>query len=81
MQKRASEENGRTYERRRNRANYRAIATVLWVVLAGYALWILRQPIAAVVGGLAGVEAFGVKFSLSGGAALNAAIELAQKNP
>ncbi len=58
-----------------------AIATVLWVVLAGYALWILRQPIAAVVGRLAGVEAFGVKFSLSGGAALNAAIELAQKNP
>jgi CheY-like chemotaxis protein len=30
---------------------------------------------------LAGVEAFGIKFALSGGAALNAAVELAQKHP
>jgi CheY-like chemotaxis protein len=58
-----------------------AIAAVLWVMVAGYALWILRQPLTAAVGRLAGVEAFGIKFALSGGEALNAAIELAQKNP
>src|SRR5271154_2816027 len=58
-----------------------AVATVLWVGLAAYALWILRQPITAAVGRLGGVEAFGIKFALSGGAALNAAIELAEKNP
>lgn len=51
------------------------------MVLAACALWILRQPITAAVGRLAGVEAFGIKFALSGGAALNAAIELARKNP
>jgi CheY-like chemotaxis protein len=58
-----------------------AVAALLWVLVAGYALWILRQPLTAAVGRLAGVEAFGVKFSLSGGAAMNAAIELARKNP
>jgi CheY-like chemotaxis protein len=58
-----------------------AVAALLWVLVAAYALWIVRQPLAAAVGRLAGVEAFGVKLSLSGGAALNAAIELAQKNP
>ena len=59
----------------------RAAAGLLWVLLAVYAVWLLRQPLTAAIGRLAGVEAFGVKFSLSGGAALNAAIELAQKNP
>jgi CheY-like chemotaxis protein len=58
-----------------------AVAAVLWVLVAAYALWILREPLTAAAGRLAGVEAFGVKLSLSGGAALNAAIELAQKNP
>jgi hypothetical protein len=58
-----------------------SIAAVLWVMVAAYALWILRQPLTAAAGRLAGVEAFGIKFALSGGAALNAAIELAQKNP
>jgi CheY-like chemotaxis protein len=58
-----------------------AIAAVLWVLVAGYALWILRQPLTAVVGRVAGIEAFGIKFALAGGAALNAAIELAEKNP
>jgi CheY-like chemotaxis protein len=58
-----------------------AVAAVLWVMVAAYALWILRQPLAAAVGRVGGVEAFGVKFSLSGGAALSAAIELARKNP
>lgn len=58
-----------------------AIAAVLWVLVAGCALWILRQPLTAVVGRVAGIEAFGIKFALAGGAALNAAIELAEKNP
>jgi CheY-like chemotaxis protein len=58
-----------------------AVAAVLWVLVAAYALWILREPLTASVSRLAGVEAFGVKLSLSGGAAMNAAIELAQKNP
>jgi CheY-like chemotaxis protein len=58
-----------------------AAAGLLWVLLAFYAVWLFRQPLTAAVGRLGGVEAFGVKLSLSGGAALNAAIELAQKNP
>jgi CheY-like chemotaxis protein len=58
-----------------------AITTLLWVLLAAYVIWLLRQPLAAAVGRLATFEAFGVKFALSGGAALDAAIELAQKNP
>ena len=57
-----------------------AAATILWVALAAYALWILRQPLTAAVSRLAGLEAFGVKFSLTGGAALNAAVELAEKH-
>src|SRR5215470_8684699 len=59
----------------------RAVAALFWVLLAIYALWLLRQPLATVLGRLANVEAFGVKFALSGGTALDAAIELAQKNP
>ena len=58
-----------------------AIAGLLWALLAAYAVWLLRQPLTTAVGRLGGVEAFGVKFAISGGAALNAAVELAQKNP
>ena len=58
-----------------------AITTLLWVLLAAYVIWLLRQPLTAAVARLASFEAFGVKFALSGGAALDAAIELAQKNP
>ena len=58
-----------------------AVGTLLWVLLAAYVIWLLRQPLTAAVGRLATFEAFGVKFALSGGAALDAAIELAQKNP
>src|SRR4051812_36887785 len=59
----------------------RAIAAFLWVMVAAYALWILRQPLITAVSRLAGIEAFGIKFALSGGAAMDAAIELAQKHP
>lgn len=58
-----------------------AITTLLWVVLAGYVIWLLRQPLTAAVSRLATFEAFGVKLALSGGAAMDAAIELAEKNP
>jgi CheY-like chemotaxis protein len=58
-----------------------AIGTLLWGLLAGFVIWLLRQPLTVAVSRLATFEAFGVKFALSGGAALDAAIELAQKNP
>jgi len=58
-----------------------AVGTLLWVLLAAFVIWLLRQPLTAAVGRLATFEAFGVKLALSGGAALDAAIELAQKNP
>jgi CheY-like chemotaxis protein len=51
------------------------------VLLAIYAVWLLRQPITAAVSRLGGFEAFGIKLALSGGTALDAAIELAEKNP
>jgi CheY-like chemotaxis protein len=59
----------------------RAATALLWVLLAVYAVWLLRQPLAATIGRLGGFEAFGIKLALSGGTALDAAIELAQKNP
>ena len=58
-----------------------AIGSLLWVLLAAFVVWLLRQPLTAAVSRLATFEAFGVKFALSGSAALDAAIELAQKNP
>ncbi len=58
-----------------------AVTTLLWVLLAAFVIWLLRQPLMAAVGRLATFEAFGVKLALSGGAAMDAAIELAQKNP
>jgi CheY-like chemotaxis protein len=58
-----------------------AVTTLLWVLLAAFMVWLLRQPLTAAVSRLATFEAFGVKFALSGSAALDAAIELAEKNP
>jgi CheY-like chemotaxis protein len=59
----------------------KAVAGLFWVLLAAFVVWLLRQPLTAAVSRLARLEAFGVKFALSGGAALDAAIELAEKNP
>jgi CheY-like chemotaxis protein len=59
----------------------KALAGLFWVLLAVFVVWLLRQPLTAAVSRLASFEAFGVKFALSGGAALDAAIELAEKNP
>jgi hypothetical protein len=47
-------------------------AALLWVLLAAFVVWLLRQPLTAAVSRLATFEAFGVKFALSGGAALSA---------
>jgi hypothetical protein len=58
-----------------------AIAGLLWVLLAVYAVWLLRSPLTAAALRLAGFEAFGIKLARSGGAAKDAAIELAQKHP
>lgn len=46
-----------------------------------YAVVLLRHSLPALVGRLSGVEAFGVKLALSGGAAMAAAIQMAQKHP
>jgi CheY-like chemotaxis protein len=59
----------------------KALAGLFWVLLAVFVVWLLRQPLTAAVSRLASFEAFGVKFALSGSAALDAAIELAEKNP
>jgi hypothetical protein len=57
-----------------------AAGGILWVLLAIYAVWLLRQPLVAAISRLAGFEAFGIKVALAGGMALDAAIELAEKN-
>jgi CheY-like chemotaxis protein len=49
------------------------------VALAIYIVFLLRDAIAASIGRLANFEAFGVKFSMSGGQAMSAAIEMARK--
>ena len=59
----------------------RAVAGLLWVLLTIFAVFLFRRPITAAVSRLGGVEAFGIKLALSGGTALDAAIELAEKNP
>jgi CheY-like chemotaxis protein len=58
-----------------------ALTTPLWVLLAFYVVWLLRKQIPGAVGRLTGLEAFGLKLALSGGEAMDAAIELAEKNP
>jgi CheY-like chemotaxis protein len=58
-----------------------AVASLLWVGLAGYLLYLLRKVIPAALDRLTGLEAYGVKLSLSGGEAMAAAVEMARKNP
>jgi hypothetical protein len=66
-------------DRRGDRAHSQNSGGALSALLALYAVWLLRQPLTTASGRLANFEAFGVKFALSGGTALDAAIELAQK--
>ena len=51
-----------------------------WVIL-GYVVWLVRDGLVSAIRNLSNLEVFGVKLSLSGGRALNAAIEVAQKHP
>jgi CheY-like chemotaxis protein len=58
------------------------VGSLVWTGLAIYVVWLLRGPLTAAVSRLTGVEAWGVKFALSGGEqALAAAFEVANKNP
>jgi CheY-like chemotaxis protein len=58
-----------------------ALAKLLWVVFAFYALRLLHPAIAGAIGRLNNLEAFGVKLALSGGSAMDAAIALADRHP
>jgi hypothetical protein len=58
-----------------------AMASLTWVGLAGYLLYPLRHSLPAALNRLTGLEAYGFKFSMSGGQAMAAAIEIARKNP
>ncbi len=56
-----------------------ALTPLVWTLLAAYVFWLLRRPLGDMIGRVNGIEGFGVRFALSGGAAMDAAIELAQK--
>jgi CheY-like chemotaxis protein len=58
-----------------------ALVPMLWALLGGYVIYLLRETLSGAFGRMTGFEAFGVKLALSGGQAMNAAIDLAQKNP
>ena len=56
-----------------------ALTPLIWTLVAAYVFWLLRRPIGELIGRISGIEGFGLRFALSGGAAMDAAIELAQK--
>jgi CheY-like chemotaxis protein len=58
-----------------------ALTALLWAALAGWLLFMLRASLARLPDRISGVELFGVKLSISGGQALDAAIDMARKNP
>jgi len=57
------------------------LPSVIWALLAVFVLWLLRGTLVTTVSRLTAIEAFGLKLGLSGSQALNAAIELAHKQP
>jgi CheY-like chemotaxis protein len=58
-----------------------ALASVGWAALAGYVVWLLRGSLAQALTRVSGVEAWGVKFALTGGReGMSDAIAMAQKN-
>lgn len=57
-----------------------ACTPLIWTLAAAYVFWLLRRPLGDLIGRVSGIEGFGMKFALSGGAALDAAIELAQRS-
>ncbi len=57
------------------------VASLAWTGLAIYVVWLVRAPMTGAVSRLTGVEAWGVKFALSGGEqAMAEAFEVAAKN-
>jgi CheY-like chemotaxis protein len=58
-----------------------AATKLLWALIALYVVWKVRDALAAAVARLTGVQAFGVKLAFSGGAAMDAAVDLAAKHP
>jgi CheY-like chemotaxis protein len=58
------------------------LTSLAWTGLAFYIVWLLRASLTGVVNRLTGFEGWGMKFALSGGGqAMNAAFEIADKNP
>jgi CheY-like chemotaxis protein len=58
------------------------VSSLVWTALACYLVWLLRAPLKGAVNRLTGVEGWGVKFDLAGGAqAMAEAFEIAAKNP
>jgi CheY-like chemotaxis protein len=58
-----------------------ALTALLWAALAGWLLFMLRASLARLPDRISGVELFGVKLTISGSQALDAAIEMARKHP
>jgi hypothetical protein len=57
------------------------VASLAWTGLAIYVIWLLRRSLVGIVNRLTGVEAWGMKFALEGGAqAMAQAFEIAAKN-
>ncbi len=56
------------------------VASVAWVGLAIYIVWLLRDSLVQALDRLTGVEALGVKFALTGKQALDDAVAVAEKN-
>jgi CheY-like chemotaxis protein len=62
-------------------AKFLGAVAVGWAALAGYAVWLLRGSLVQALNRVSGVEAWGVKFALTGGReGMNDAIAMAQKN-
>jgi CheY-like chemotaxis protein len=58
-----------------------ALPPIMWACLAIYLVFLLRAELRRAVGQIGNIEGFGIKLSLSGGQALNAAVEMARKYP
>jgi CheY-like chemotaxis protein len=57
-----------------------ALTALLWAGLAGWLLFMLRGSLARLPERISNVEVFGVKLAISGGQAMEAAVEMARKH-
>lgn len=57
-----------------------ALPAIIWALLAGYLIWLLRGSLATSLARLTSLEVFGVKVAVSPAQALNAAVEMARKH-